>query len=181
MDAKQKWLTGLVAILVILNIGLIAFTWLNHERGEAGKGPGDARDFLVKDLRLNKQQEKAFDSLRSAHFTRMKAYHDEMRQLKDQLFSGLSSPAPAGQETVATKIGEVQKKIDLETFYHFYGLRKILTEEQQRKFDVIIRDVLRNLGPRRGPGPGEKPQGWWGTSPFANPDGPPPPGGPPPQ
>ena len=57
-------------------------------------------------------------------------------------------------DTSAQIIGAIQTKIDLETFSHFSQLRSLLNVEQKEKFDKVIQQVLRNMGPRGGPPPG---------------------------
>ena len=77
-----------------------------------------------------------------------------MRGLKDEFFSQLSAPRNANTDTLAQRIGIVQAQIDLETFDHFSQLRSLLNEGQAKKFDNVIQDVLRTMGPRQGPPPG---------------------------
>ena len=165
MNTQTKWLISLVTALVVINVVLVAILWLKHD--SINQPPrGDAKDYLVKSLSLDKEQEDAFERLRKDHFERMKNYQEEMRHLKDGFFDQLSQSNPK-PDSIAKQIGELQTKIDLETFDHFSKLRSILNEAQQKKFDNIIQDVLHTMAPRGGPPmDGDR-------------QGPPPPGGPP--
>ena len=156
MNAKAKWLIVLITLLALINIVLLATIWLKKDAGEFSERRGDARDYLIKSLSLNEAQIKSFDSLRKEHFERMNQYQEQMHGLKDDLFNELNHSPNAHTDTLAQRIGIVQTKIDLETFEHFSQLRFLLNEEQTKKFDTIIRDVLRTMVPRGGPPPRKK-------------------------
>jgi hypothetical protein len=176
MSKGTKWLVTLVMVLVLANIGLAASIWLKKEEAKPQKGTqpkGDAREVLISSLSLSQMQVHTFDSLRKEHFDRVRLYREGMRALKDQFFAQLSEPRNAHTDTLAKMIGEVQAKIDLETFDHFSKLRSLLNKEQQQKFDETIQDVLRTMAPK-GPGPQGLPGRRMGPPPH---DGPPPPDG----
>jgi periplasmic protein CpxP/Spy len=149
--SKLNWLAIAVIFLAAVNLVFLGYIWLERkDETKIFQQPHDARDYLVKQLRLNDVQEKQFDSLRKGHFEQMKTDREEMRRLKDDLFSQLKNGNGSGENGIARQIGEVQSRIDLNTFRHFASLRAICTEEQKKRFDEIIEDVLRNMG--RGPG-----------------------------
>lgn len=186
MSKTTKWLVGLVAVLMVVNIALLATIWLKRN-GTTGPPAfkGNARDFLVDTLSLNDSQVRNFDSLRQAHFKKIDDDKRKLLFLRDRLFALLSEKDTSRIKTqikdfLQQKIGEVQADIDLETFRHFYQLRSTLNEQQKQRFDSVIQNVLRTLDPR-GNGPG-------GPMPHEAPpdegrDGmlPPPPNGPPPR
>jgi hypothetical protein len=155
MNKQSKWLIGLVALLVVVNLALVASIWLKKEKDVRPK-VGDAKDYLVEQLSMTPSQVRSFDSLRKGHFERMRKYQDEMKYLKETLFNQLKETSPQ-HDLVARKIGELQTRIDLETFDHFSRLRSSLSEEQKKKFDNIIQIVLRSMAPGGGPLPGFRP------------------------
>ena len=104
---------------------------------------------------MNDKQIKTFDSLRNGHFQKINHYREEMRGLKDSFFSQLRSPMSPRTDTLARRIGSLQTKMDLETFDHFSQLRSLLNEEQSKKFDNIIQDLLRTMDRRVGSPPPE--------------------------
>ena len=184
MNRTTKWLVGLVALLVVANIALVATILLKKD--EVNKQPlfkGDARDYLISNLSLDGVQIKRFDSLRQEHFKRINDYQTTMRFLKDRLFGLLRENDTNRIRTqikdyLQQKIGDVQANIDLETFHHFYQLRSFLNEQQRQKFDNTIQEVLRTLAPGglRPPRPGggmQNPDDRRGPPPGEGPDGPP--------
>lgn len=153
MNTGSKWLTGLVIVLVILNVALLATIWLKTAHPDNPAPRGDARNYLIKSLALDEAQVKTFDSLRTGHFNRIRMYKDEMRQLKDQLFDQLSQPRSASVDTLAQQIGVCQSKIDVETFNHFLALRMQLHPQQISLFNSVIQDVLHASPPENAPPP----------------------------
>lgn len=181
MNKTTKWLVGLVAVLVVANVALITSVWLRKDATAsrpAFKG-GDARDYLVNSLSLTDAQTQTFDSLRKEHFETIAQYKSTMRFLKDRLFRLLSEKDTNRIKAQITgylqdKIGDVQAKIDLATFNHFYQLRSTLREEQKQKFDSAVQNILRTLDPPANHPEGLPPPGRDGMLP------PPPEGAPPP-
>jgi hypothetical protein len=156
-----RWVVVAVAVLAVVNIALVAIIWMQQKRPQSeAQRPHDARELLVKELAMNSNQVKVFDSLRKIHFKEMDNYRNEMHELKDSFFSRLDDSTYSPDST-AGSIGRVQSKIELSTYNHFAELRNILDKNQQEKFDGIIQDVLRNMGPgvpdgHGGPPPGER-------------------------
>ncbi|MBK7306323.1 MAG: hypothetical protein IPI88_04325 [Chitinophagaceae bacterium] len=56
-------------------------------------------------------------------------------------------------ESFSKKIGNLEEQRDVFTFRHFQKLRAICTNEQKIRFDSIIQQALRQMGPPRGPRP----------------------------
>jgi periplasmic protein CpxP/Spy len=142
-------------LLAVLNLTFLAYIWFERSDRKRPDAPKDARDYLVRELNLNVAQQRHFDSLRQGHFEQMQRDREEMRKLKDAFFGQLKNAGDTIPAALAQEIGAVQARIDLNTFHHFAALRRICTDEQQKKFDDIIQNVLKNLG-RPGPPPGDK-------------------------
>ena len=171
--SKFNWLAIAVILLAAINLVFLGYIWLERkDETKTIQQPKDARDYLVKELRLNETQQQQFDSLRKGHFEQMKNDREETKRWKDAFFGKLKDGNGSGDNSIAQQIGALQAKIDLNTFQHFASLRNICTEEQKKRFDEIIEEVLRNMG--RGPG---RPDG----PPPGDRQGPPPPDGPPTQ
>jgi hypothetical protein len=121
--SKSKLWIAIVVVLLVVNTILLVFLWM-------GKRPrkmmgGSAKDYLTKQL------------------------NDDMKDLKDNMFDNLSTNNIDSNKVkgLLQQIGENEKGRDSITFYHFRKLRTILTAEQQQKFDKIIKNVLRMMGP----------------------------------
>jgi periplasmic protein CpxP/Spy len=167
---KPKLWIAIVVVLLVVNTILLVFLWM-------GKRPrrmlgGTAKEYLTKELSLNDVQVKQYDQLRDEHIGAIRKLNDAMKDLKDNMFDNLPTNNVDSNKVkgLLQQIGENEIARDSITFYHFRKLRTILTAEQQQKFDKIIKNVLRMMGPppqgppmrdRRGAGPpmGEPPPG----------------------
>lgn len=164
---RSTWLTAAVVLLLLANVASIAIFWLGKNKHH---GPPERPDnFLIRELDFDTRQQDQFMQLVTAHRQRAGQLREQIRDAKDDFFGLLQQPGVPDsiKTTAAAKASQLTRQLDLVTFEHFQQVRTLCNASQQKKFDAIIHDVLRNMA---GPGPG----------------GPPPPGGdhhgpPPPQ
>src|SRR5215217_5846986 len=163
ITSKLNWLVIAVILLAVVNLAFLGFIWFEQkEKEQIREQPKDARDYLVTELNLNNKQQQQFDSLRKIHFQQMNTDRNEMRKLKDAFFGQLQNDSNSAANGLGQQIGDLQTKIDLNTFHHFAALRSICSNEQKQKFDKIIQNVLINMGRpgmAEGPPPREDRQG----------------------
>lgn len=152
-------------ILLLFLIVVNAFFLYNYlgsgekaEQPEQRKPPGA---FLVKELGFDDAQKEEFRTLTRAHRRAMRGISDEIRELKDELFSGLSDVSLDGTNTdsIATLIGEKEAAKDLEVLRHFKQVQELCNDKQKEKFSKIINDALRRGGREQGPPRGGSPNG----------------------
>ena len=175
MKSSYTW-TIIVVALLCINSAMLVMMW--KEKKEAPRGienGADVKTFLIKELSLTPGQVLQFDSLRNRHRATMDSLNDKVRRLRDQLFGGLSEPQSDTviANDVTRQIGSNVALIDRATYDHFKQLRALLNNNQQQKFDTIIKQVMHRMG-RQGPPPprGEGPPP--GRGPEGMPPGPPP-------
>lgn len=157
---RNTLLTAAVLLLLLANVASIAIFWLGKDRQHGA--PERPDKFLIRELGFDARQQDQFMQLVAAHRQRAEQLREQVKDAKDDFFSLLEQPnvADSTKTGAATKASELTRQLDLVTFEHFQQVRTLCKASQQKKFDAIIHDVLRNMG---GPGPG--------------PGGPPPPGG----
>ena len=148
---NSKFLKIVIVILLLINIGTLAFMWTNnHPHGHPPHGGGDAVEFLTHELKLNDAQQKQFEELRHQHHDAVEALQHQGRKLHDDYFNliGNSTADSVIVSAAADSILALQKQIELITFYHFKSVRAICTPEQQRKFDEVISEALARMAPK---------------------------------
>ena len=167
---KVNILTISVVALFIINVLMLFMMWNKHphdtderfdhppfgdggpppERGPHHRGPGE---FIQRELNFNETQQQQFKLLREAHHDSVKMLREQMKELKSQLFVfDEKSKNENSALKVATEIGGLQQKIELITYKHFAEVRALCNEEQKKKFDTIIKDVMRRMEPGVPPG-----------------------------
>ena len=171
--------TIIIVLLILLNSLTIGFMWMNHgsrhmppppmgppmmQRPPQG-GPGGPANFIIQELSFDDKQQAEFEKLKSDHHEKISSIRDSLHILKEQLFNGIPSGNMAEAEKTASAIANLQKKLELVTYEHFWSVRQLCNEQQKTKFDKIVGRVLEMLAP---PAPPMPPGG---------PEGPPPPPG----
>jgi len=159
---KNKFLTWLVATLLVANAVTILFFWIN--RPERMQGPkGSPREFLVNALELDSSQLDAFQALIEKHQASARPLKKEIRTAKENLFQLLKQPVIPGPE----KMKAVQaitlniQALELLNLDHFQQLRALCNEKQKKKFDGLLDQLAglmatpSNADVHRPPPPGE--------------------------
>ena len=154
---KQTFLTTLVAILVVMNIGLVAFMWFTQQPDRA-QGPPAAARFLLKELGFNKNQEQKYIELQQHFEDSLEPVRHHERDVHDRFFEMMHASAPDSAQLAATidTMAHIRSQIEYLTFSHFRQIRALCNNEQQQKFDKIILETMRKMGPPSGgrrPGP----------------------------
>ncbi|MEI7963760.1 MAG: periplasmic heavy metal sensor [Chitinophagaceae bacterium] len=157
---NNRWLSVISLLLVTANIVTLVLLWMHRperDHGEQGPPPptGQAVDFISKELKLDSAQQNAFQKMREEHRLAVRPIQDSIRLAKDAFFSLLQQPNLPDSilQLHNMKISDLEQQINLFTFRHFQKLRAICNAEQQKKFDSIIQEVIRGMGPQRRPGP----------------------------
>ncbi|MEK7225932.1 MAG: hypothetical protein AAB221_09645 [Bacteroidota bacterium] len=165
--AKNKLLTWLVILLLVVNAATIAMFWLNKKKNPL-QPKGAPNEFLIKELKLDSAQQLQLDVLVKEHRQAAEQIRGKVRIAKDSLFDLVkdSNATDSAKQTAAAACSKLTEQLDVLTVNHFQKIRALCNTEQQQIFDKIIHDVTRMMGQPQPPG---RPGG---------PQGPPPPGGP---
>lgn len=169
---KNKLLTWLVVLLLIANAATIAMFWLGKTK-QPVQLKGEPRDFLIKELKLDTNQQAQLEVLVKEHRTAVEQLREKIKGAKDNLFGLLKEQnvSDSIKKNAAAAVSIITEEIDLLTLNHFQKVRSLCNPEQQKKFDEIIQQVIRMMGQQRPPmGAGGPPPGRPGE------DRPPPPG-----
>ncbi len=150
---RQKWLLLLVAILLVTNIITLSIYWSmkpaerprnNNESGDRQKRMGQ---FMVNELKLDKDQETVYWKLRDTMVSRQRPLMDSIRKSKKRFFDLLKEPATqdSALQSRADEIAVLQKQLDLVTFQHFQQVRALCKPEQVLKFDTVIKEIVNRM------------------------------------
>jgi hypothetical protein len=152
--SKNKLLTWLVILLLIVNSVSIAMFWIGNKKQEPA-APEPPQEFLVQQLQLDAPQLKVLDKLAAQHRQDADELRMKIREAKEYLFGLLKQPAVPDslKKAAAEKVCEYTEALDLSTFNHFQQVRALCTPDQQKKFDSIIQEVTSLIGPPRPPAP----------------------------
>ena len=170
---RNKWSVMAFVVLITLNVATLTTFWLLKEkRAHIPNTPlSGVLDFLVKELQFDSVQKQRLVQLREKHQQTMMDIRKGNRELKDAFFDLLQQPDinDSTVEKAAKASLLYDERAEILTFRHFQQIRNICSEEQKKKFDAIIKQVLRMMAPpQRG--------GLHGPPPRGREEGQPPPG-----
>ncbi len=144
---KNKFLTAVVAILVLLNLGVVGFVFFFLRPPSFPPGlnaRGDRMRFIEERLNFSEDQKAKFKELRQSEFTRMDSLvHRRVEAMRD-LFTLLKAenPNPEQVQQKASAVGAVETEQSASMFKHFQALRALCTPDQQMEFDKIVTDAM---------------------------------------
>lgn len=124
-------------VLVVVNIGWLAFLTLS-KGGDCGPGrPCKGRFNMEERLHLNPETAKLFDSLRSKHFAIADPLRKEMGNLK---VKSIQASTEDSAKFYAHAAAEKFEAVHLEMNRHFNELKSHLNAEQKAEMDKLIQD-----------------------------------------
>lgn len=139
---------SLVFLIVVNAFFLFNYMGKGHgKKSKEQKGPGH---FITKELGFNKSQLVQFEEVSKGHHETMMQLSDDIKDLKDELFNGLSDTSvdEVAIDSITTLIGKKAKLKELEVFGHFKKVQEICNTKQKEKFAAIIKDALHRAGGR---------------------------------
>lgn len=125
---------------------------------QSRKGPPKGQTFLTEELNFSDDQKDQFFMLDVDHRKKMMKMDKELDQLRKLLFNSFDSEN-ISVDSITMKMGDLETEKHNELFFFFSKVRELCNEDQQKKFDKIIQEVLHKRGPkppkddRRGPPP----------------------------
>ena len=165
---SNKYIGWVVIVLAVLNVILLTFVLQGHQRSQKKRHEGGMK-LLEEQLNLSESQKEELKQMRESHFSRLEELRKDSRKTRRALHD-LWSEASSNQKVseLTKRLGDIHAAVEKATFEHFAEIRGICTPEQQKIFDSLIRDVLRQ-GEGQGPSHGRRPRD------GRRPGGPPPP------
>ena len=161
---RETFLTIAIVALLLLNLGTLGYLTLSRERhdgpmppppliGERGR-PGDQREvdhLIVSSLRLTREQESKFDSLKRLHHEAIMKldgeYETKLTNYFDLLQTGRMNTT--AKDSLERQLSLIQKEKASITFDHFRDLRSLCTPEQQPAFDSLLPHLTSIIAPRQ--------------------------------
>lgn len=146
MNRNNKILMFAVVLLLLTNIGLVAFMVLGKGKHEHGKRTGNREPFemMVKDVGMTEEQQKTYKDLKEKHFQNVRPLFDSIRAAKTAFYS-LIKEAPVSDSMMnafITRLSERQAALERLTFEHFRQVRGIFTAEQQPRYDSFLLKMM---------------------------------------
>ncbi|MCP4632003.1 MAG: periplasmic heavy metal sensor [candidate division Zixibacteria bacterium] len=158
MDTKYKLGIWFIAVLIILNIGLMSVFWIQHWENQRPlprhEGKPTPEEFLILELGFNEDQARTYYDLRKQHMRQTDPIKFEIYNLSlemtDELFN--QSPDSSRMRQLSEAIGDKHAEFEHGVYEHFQDVKQICNPDQQIKLKQLVIEVLkRPLLPPPGP------------------------------
>lgn len=148
---KKNTLLYLILIVLIVINGIFIYVFLNRPDISPTKQKGNPTEFIATELGFNEVQLEKLKLLDQSHRENMERNDNEIRGLKDQLFSNLSKSLlnASDIDSITSLIGLKEKEKDMNLFKHFRSIQEICDDDQKERLQLLLKDALRPIG-RRG-------------------------------
>jgi len=132
--------TKLIATLLVMVLAVTVTMAQQGPRKDRGYNRGGRLDFSER-LDLTEDQQTKFDALRVDHFKSTQELRDQVREKQVKLDDLLNNDEidVKNVEKLVAEIGQVRTKLMRERINHHIEVRKLLTDEQRVKFDMMAR------------------------------------------
>ena len=140
---KNKLLTWLVLLLVVINIGSMIFMWMGKPKHE-NPGQGSPKEFLSRELKFDEKQQVQYDKLVDEHRDQANDTRKKIKEEKEKMYGLLKSLdlTDSLKKSAVERVAEATKELDLITLNHFERVRNMCTPEQKTKLDQIMMQML---------------------------------------
>lgn len=146
-----------VIALAVLNIVLLVNMWIRppHHGGPRQPGGGGPKEMIIHELGFNDTQIKKFEELIEQHRSGMRDLEMKGREIHNNYFKLMASDSldRKQKEELEIAIAENQRNIDMITFDHFRLVRVLCNNEQRKKFDDMIGEIMQRMRGPQGPPP----------------------------
>jgi Spy/CpxP family protein refolding chaperone len=146
---RNKWITGLVIILLIANTAFTAIMWMkmNHHRRPPQSAPREQSSrgrFLIDHLSLDSAQQVQFNAIAPAHFATLDSLDAALKASKSAFFGLLQADTISTEKILAyaAQSAAIQQAIDVHVFNGFKQLKAICKPSQINQ----LYDALKQLG-----------------------------------
>jgi len=146
---KNKIISIFIGVLLISNLLLIAFIFLNKSKGfRRHEGP---RDIIIERLNFNKKQIADYDVLIEGHKKAIRQNDEAILALKDQLYLNLSKDEKVLiNDSLANEIGKLQTQVEYLNYHHFEDIKKLCHKEQLTNFNALMKDIAKLFSRHKG-------------------------------
>jgi hypothetical protein len=140
---KNKLLTWLVLVLVVINIGSMIFIWMGKPKHQ-NPPHGSPKEFLSRELKFDEKQQVQYDKLVDEHRNQANDTRKKIKEEKEKMYGLLknASLTDSLKKSAVERVAEATKELDLITLNHFEKVRNICTPEQKTKLDQIMMQML---------------------------------------
>ncbi|MCB0698137.1 MAG: periplasmic heavy metal sensor [Chitinophagaceae bacterium] len=160
---RENFYTLVIIVLLLLNIGTLAFLWQSRGERHLPPPPPDSPDnIIIHELKLDDEQQQQFLKFKHMHRRSTDSVQRHIKDAQRSLFALVKQDQmdTVARDSLLNVIEQNEAAKHLITIQHFHDIRSILSPEQKELFNDLVEDIGgRITGPgRRGQGPPPPPR-----------------------
>ena len=169
---KNKLLTGIIILLLLVNSAALIYLWRSNNISKRAAILSPA-EYLIRKTGMDSVQKIKYYELVKQHRNYTRRLKDDLTLARETYFSFLGkNVSDSSKQLALQEMNSINSELSVITFDHFTNVRALCNKEQQVKFDDAIEEVLNMMaGPpppskrrpggkplHEGPPPHERPQ-----------------------
>lgn len=151
---KKNILLYILLFFLITVNGFFLYNYMGKPHFKKDKEYNGSLGFITKQLKFDDKQLEKMKIINEEHHQNMMRIKLRSRELKDALFNKMSDDFVDKKniDSITTLIGQNEKELDTEVFYHFKSIQELCNNQQKETFKKIIKDALqKNSGRNQRP------------------------------
>lgn len=154
--SKKAFTTAIISILLVSNIILIAFVFLDGN-GPGGRDHDRPRNIIIEKLDLDEDQIKKYDELIHWHREQISMRDQRIFELKNKLYKQLAlKDNHTDVNVLIDSIAQLQKEAEQIHYRHFNDIKLLCREEQLPAYNKLLKEIAGIFSHRQGPPPPPK-------------------------
>ncbi|WP_020604713.1 Spy/CpxP family protein refolding chaperone [Spirosoma spitsbergense] len=139
---RTRLLTGIIIVLVALNIGLLGWIWLRSNRSAHRASRTSSRTLLADTLGLDARQKQQLADLQTVYFKQVRPRQRQLRQERKTYFRLTdSSFTEAQRREKALAFHWQSAEVELMTLAHFDKVAAICNPEQRLLLNHLLSEL----------------------------------------
>lgn len=158
--SKLKLLNIALVGLIVINLVLVTFLFfrkpLNLPGGQPPVSKRGPQEMVIKQLHFDKDQVSQYENLIEVHKNSIKMFEDSISITKNELYKSLENENISTKDSLISRLGTLQKEIELTHYDHFADIKKICKPDQIVYYNELISKLADFFSPKNRPPPPPK-------------------------
>ena len=146
---KNKLIRIITVVLLLTNIALVSFIFLQKPKHPKREGP---RNIIIERLHFDRNQILKYDQFITQHRAKIKQKEKEMIALKNKLYLQLLEENNSSTiDSLQNRIGSVQIEIENIHYRHFDDIHRLCNDDQEKYYAELVKEIAQLFSMHRKP------------------------------
>ena len=143
--SKIKLLSIAVALLLVMNLGIVSFFVFGQpghlRHGRPGSGREGPKRVIIERLHFDDKQVGRYQDLIDKHRHRVTELEGQIRDVKNGLYLTLADEQHAGKDSLENRLGLLHREMESVHYNHFADIRRLCKPEQLQYFNKLTEEL----------------------------------------